>query len=30
MLEKTRAWTEKEALRLRREWDEQIAEERKG
>ena len=31
MLKKTRAWTEKEAaLRLRREWDEQIAEERKG
>ena len=30
MLEKTRAWTEKEVMRLRNEWDQQIAEERKG
>ena len=30
MLEKTRAWTEKEVMRLRNEWDQQIAEEQKG
>jgi hypothetical protein len=30
MLEKTRAWTEKEVMRLRTEWDQQIAEEQKG
>ena len=30
MLEKTRAWTEKEILHLRREWDEEISKEQTG